>query len=101
MRLQLRQYDGTLDPLVANTWLCEMTRYFQTLGIPREFWAVFAISCLTRNAIHWVETIEVMQNVESVTYEEFERLFKAHYANDDQQAEVVGFLKDLLKGVEQ
>ena len=39
-----------------------------------------------------------MQNVEGITWEEFERLFKAHYANVEQQADVVSRFERLTQG---
>ncbi|PON37953.1 hypothetical protein PanWU01x14_316330 [Parasponia andersonii] len=61
-----------------------MERHFRALGTPVEFWAVFAVTRLIGSAIRWWEIVERMHDVVGLTWEDFEWIFKAQYANEDQ-----------------
>ncbi|PON50427.1 hypothetical protein PanWU01x14_222920 [Parasponia andersonii] len=67
MRLQPGHFDGRPEALMAIAWLREMERHFRALGTLVEFWAVFAVTHLTRIAIRWWETVEQMQEVVGLT----------------------------------
>ena len=81
--LQPAQFDGRPDSLAAISWLREIERHFRSIGTPVEFWAIFAVTRLTGSVIRWWETVEQMQNVVGLTWEDFEWIFRAQYANED------------------
>ena len=73
-----------------------MERHFRSLGIPVEFWAIFVVTHLTGSAIHWWETVERMQDIVGLTWEDFQRIFRAQYANENQQDEIMNRFETLV-----
>ena len=87
-------YGGEPDPLVAESWVEQIERILDTLGIKEDKMRVnLTVYQFTGEACHWWKMVRRGQNLETLTWEEFKELFlRKHFPEGVRDAKLEEFL---------
>lgn len=97
-KLNPPNFYGEHDPSAALRWLREVQKKFDTLAVPTEFRVGFAMYLLQDAADHWWNTIKMTHDTTTMTWEQFEELFRGQYANDDHVNEMLKQYNTIRQG---
>jgi len=88
-------YGGEPDPLVAESWLDQIERILDTLGIREDQMRVtLAVYQFTGEAYHWWKMVKRGQDMETLTWERFKDIFlRKHFPEGVRDAKLEEFLK--------
>ncbi|KAL5818788.1 hypothetical protein ACOSQ4_022630 [Xanthoceras sorbifolium] len=77
-RVEATSFDGSRDPDSVHAWLNDLERVFGVIGCSYEHKFSFAIFLLKDRAYDWWLSVQ-QQNPVEVSWNEFKRLFNAHF----------------------
>ena len=73
------EFVGTVDPLIAEKWLKQTHKVLDIVGTPTEYQVEFATYQLQGEADFWWDSVKLMRDVSTLSWEEFVNLFHNHY----------------------
>ena len=94
----LPEFDGFQGLLAVNRQIKAIKNTFYLLGIPEELQVPFTAHRLTGIALTWRETIGYSFDIQTITWDVFERLFKDNYYNIDHRQSKAGEFEALYQG---
>ena len=77
--IQPPEFKGFGEPVEARSWLKEMEKSFEIIGVAEGQKTVFATYLLKEEANHWWESKKAMEPAGVVTWERFTELFLEKY----------------------
>ncbi|KAM2080199.1 hypothetical protein ACFX1T_033989 [Malus domestica] len=78
-KLNPHNFARTTEPLEAESWLKQMKKKLDVLRIPEDFRMEFAAYLFVGEADHWWDYIRRIDNVETMTWANFEKTFYGKY----------------------
>ncbi|XP_060969840.1 uncharacterized protein LOC133037050 [Cannabis sativa] len=97
-RIQVPEFDGGQDPMVAERWLREIKKNFNTIGTPEEYQVTFAVSKLEGGATDWWETLSRTMETDGMTWRDFEEVFREKYFSPSHRRALIGVFDGLRQG---
>lgn len=97
-RIQMPEFEGGQEPMVAERWLRQIRKNFNTLGTPEEYRVIFAVSKLESGAADWWETLSRTMETEGMTWQDFERVFREQYFGPSHRRTLIGEFDGLRQG---
>ncbi|ERN16352.1 hypothetical protein AMTR_s04035p00007690 [Amborella trichopoda] len=65
--------------MVAERWLRQIKKNFNTIGTPEEYQVTFVVSKLEGGAADWWETLSWTMETDGMTWRDFEEVFREQY----------------------
>ena len=78
-KLNPPNFAGTTEPLEAESWFKQVKKKLDVLKIPEDFRVEFAAYLFIGEADHWWDYIKRTENVETMTWINFEKIFYGQY----------------------
>ncbi|XP_060974615.1 uncharacterized protein LOC133039710 [Cannabis sativa] len=97
-RIQVPEFEGGQDPMVAKRWLRQIKKNFNTIGTPKEYQVTFAVSKLEGGAADWWETLSRTMETDGMTWREFEEVFREQYFSPSHRRAFIGVFDGLRQG---
>ena len=91
------RFDGTLDPATAEEWIKRLQHIFGYMGLTDAKKVAYAINWLDKKAICWWEVAGLTEDVNTVTWERFAKLFLNKYLGEARLDEKVRAFISLLQ----
>ncbi|XP_060967115.1 uncharacterized protein LOC133035345 [Cannabis sativa] len=97
-RIQVPEFEGGQDPMVAERWLRQIKKNFNTIGTPEEYQVTFAVSKLEGGATDWWETLSRRMETDGMTWREFEEIFREQYFSPSHRRALIVVFDGLRQG---
>ncbi|XP_062099744.1 uncharacterized protein LOC133805580 [Humulus lupulus] len=94
-RIQIPEFEGRQDPMMAERWLRKIKKNFNTMGTPEEYHVTFAVSKFEGNVADWWETLSRATETGGMTWRDFERVFREQYFNPSHWRTLIGSFDNL------
>ena len=89
---------GESDPVAAEQWLKSIKKKLRTLGIPPEYCVDFATYMFEGKAEEWLESQGDDYDIPSLSWDEFEALFKRSFVPENHRLRMIREFDDLVQG---
>ena len=89
---------GESDPVAAEQWLKSIKKKLRTLGIPPEYCVDFATYMFEGKAEEWLESQGDDYDIPSLSWDEFEALFKRSFIPENHRLRMIREFDDLVQG---
>ncbi|KAM6548126.1 hypothetical protein CsatB_019802 [Cannabis sativa] len=90
-RIQVPEFEGGQDPMVAERWLRQIKKSFNTIGTLEEYQ-------LEGGAADWWETLSRTMETDGMTWREFEEVFREQYFSPSHRRALIGVFDGLRQG---
>ncbi|XP_024024260.1 uncharacterized protein LOC112092398 [Morus notabilis] len=98
MRSSIPVFTNAGGPEEAEYWFESVSKHLSTMGVPDEYWVEFAAFKFEGPAGAWWKHIRRMQDVEGMTWEQFEALFNEQFFSQSYRDETAMEFMGLQQG---
>ncbi|KAM6548119.1 hypothetical protein CsatB_019795 [Cannabis sativa] len=97
-QIQVPEFEGGQDPMVAERWLRQIKKNFNTIGTPEEYEVTFVVSKLEGGVANWWETLPRTMETDGMTWQNFDEVFREQYFSPSHRRVLIGVLDGLRQG---